>query len=161
MREKAKEYFRLGEQYSSTAELLLKTLINNGNSNMGIGNNEEEAQTNMDRSAPLSDMYLFIPTIFVCLQSAELYIKGLLLLNGETFEWSHGTESLLSKLKNSYGETSETYSKIKDFCDNQISIINNYKRANKIESSKDLYMSLRYPEIRVSTINGKENKLVF
>ena len=155
--DQTRQYFRLGEQYTETAKILLETLINNGNSNAGFGDSEEEAMQDMERNAAKSDMYLFIPTIFACLQSTELYIKGLLLLSGETFEWQHGTEQLLEKLKFSYGESSDIYSTFSSFCKNQIGIIESFKQRNRITKSKDLYMSLRYPEILLSTNKGKEN----
>ena len=154
---RAWEFFRLGEQYTATAKLLLDTLINSGNSNAGFGKTEEEAMQDMEHNVVKSDMYLFIPTIFACLQSTELYIKGLLLLNGATFEWKHGTEQLLDNLKISYGENSDIYSIFSSFCENQIDIIKSYRQTNRITESKDLYMSLRYPEILLSTNDGKEN----
>lgn len=153
--EQARHYFRLGEQYTETAKILLETLISNGNSNAGFGSSEEEAMQDMERNVAKSDMYLFIPTIFACLQSTELYVKGLLLLNGATFEWKHGTEQLLDKLKISYGKNSDIYLTFSSFCKNQIGIIDSFKQRNRITESKDLYMSLRYPEISLST--GKEN----
>jgi HEPN domain-containing protein len=155
--EQARHYFRLGEQYTETAKILLETLISNGNSNAGFGNSEEDAMQDMERNAARSDMYLFIPTIFACLQSTELYIKGLLLLGGATFEWKHGTERLLDTLKITYGEKSDIYSSFSSFCKKQIGIIESYKQRNRITESKDLYMSLRYPEILLSADNGKEN----
>ena len=155
--EQARHYFQLGEQYTETAKILLETLISNGNSNAGFGNSKEEAMQDMKRNVAKSDMYLFIPTIFACLQSAELYIKGLLLLSGATFERKHGTEWLLDNLKISYGENSDVYSTFSSFCKNQIGIIESYKQRNRITESKDLYMSLRYPEILLSTDNRKEN----
>ena len=79
---RAWKFFRLGEQYAATAKLLLETLINNGNSNAGFGKTEEEALQDMERNASKSDMYLFVPAIFNCLQSTELFVKGLLLLVG-------------------------------------------------------------------------------
>lgn len=159
-KEQAIHYFRLGEQYTETAKLLLETLIKNGNSNAGFGDTQEEAMQDMERNVAESDMSLFIPAIFTCLQSTELYIKGLLLLNGEVFERKHGTEQLLTKLSSSYGENSEVYLTIKAFCENQIAIIENYRQTNRITQSKDLYMSLRYPEILLSTNNGKENVII-
>ena len=154
---RAKEFFRLGEEYTETALLLLDTLINNGNSNAGFGKSTEEALQNMERNASKSDMYLFIPAIFACLQSTELYIKGLLVLIGKSFEWGHSTEQLLNNLMISYGETSAVFLALKNFCENQIGIIENYRKTNRITESKDLYMSLRYPEIRLSTEKGKAN----
>ena len=52
----AKQYFLLGEQYSETANLLLEFLINNGNSNGGIGSTEEEAYQQMNENASKSDI---------------------------------------------------------------------------------------------------------
>lgn len=95
----AKQYFRLGEQYAEAAKLLLETLISSGNSNAGIGKNFEEAQQEMEKNASRSDLYLFIPAVFDCLQSTELFIKGLLLLADKNFEHIHGVEGLLGDLK--------------------------------------------------------------
>lgn len=83
---RAKRFFRLGEQYVETAKLLLNTLINNGNSNAGFGKTLEEAQREMEMNASKSDLYLFVPAIFNCLQSTELLTKGLLLLVGKTIQ---------------------------------------------------------------------------
>ena len=77
--ERAKQFFLLGEQYSETAQLLLDILIHNGNSNCGIGSTMEESVLEMEKNSLKSDLYLFIPAIFNCLQSTELFIKGLLL----------------------------------------------------------------------------------
>lgn len=151
----AKEFFRLGEQYAETAKLLLDTLINNGNSNAGIGITFEEAYQKMERNASKSDMYLFIPAIFNCLQSTELIIKGLLLLVGENFERNHGVEKLLDVLKGSYKKDSDVFVALKSFYDIQIDIIQKYKQANGLTNTYDLYMSLRYPEI---TLRLQENE---
>lgn len=59
---------------------MLNTLINNGNSNAGFGKTPEEAQQEMEKNVSKSDLYLFIPAIFNCLQGTELLIKGLVLL---------------------------------------------------------------------------------
>lgn len=155
-KERAYCFFRLGEQYTETAKLLLDTLINNGNSNAGVGNTEEEALREKERNVVKSDLYLFIPAIFNCLQSTELFIKGLLLLAGKTFELSHGAETLIEKLGETYQKNSDTYLAIKTFYGNQINIIQEFKEANKLDSSKDLYMSLRYPEIKAWSKGRKE-----
>ena len=153
---RAKEFFRLGEQYTETAKLLLETLISNGNSNAGVGNTVEEALQEMERNSAKSDLYLFIPAIFNCLQSTELFIKGLLILDGKEFEWKHGVEDLLVKLKDSYAESSEVYQKLHSFYKDQIGIIELFKQANGIHTSFDLYMSLRYPEISLYSKKGKK-----
>ena len=151
----AKEYFRLGEQYLETAKLILETLINNGNSNAGIGRTEEEALQDMEKNSTKSDLYLFVPAIFNCLQSTELLVKGLLILDGKPCERQHGVEALLDKLKESYAENSGVYQKLSFFYDSQIGIIEKFKQANGINNSYDLYMSLRYPEI---TLQPEEDK---
>lgn len=153
----AKQYFRLGEQYAEAAKLLLEMLISSGNSNAGIGKNFEEAQQEMERNASRSDLYLFIPAVFDCLQSTELFIKGLLLLANKNFEHTHGVEKLWGKFKNCYDEDSEIYQKISSFYESQIGIIEKYKQVNGIDTSYDLYMSLRYPEIALKREAGKKN----
>lgn len=145
--ERAKRYFRLGEQYAESAKRLFETLIFSGNSNAGIGKNYEEAQYEMEQNASRSDLYLFIPAVFDCLQSTELFIKGLLLLANENFEHIHGVEGLLGNLKECYGEDSDVYQRTTSFYESQIGIIEKYKQVNTINTSFDLYMSLRYPEI--------------
>lgn len=153
---RAKEYFRLGEQYAETAQLLLITLISNGNSNVGIGKTAEEALQDMENNSAKSDLYLFVPAIFNCLQSTELLVKGLLILNGKPCERQHGVEALLVKLKESYAEGSEVYQKFSFFYDSQIGIIEKFKQVNGINNSYDLYMSLRYPEITLQPKEGKK-----
>lgn len=64
MRERAIRYFRLGEQYSETAKLLLEILISNKNSNAGMGKTAEEAECEAEINALKSDLYLFIPALF-------------------------------------------------------------------------------------------------
>lgn len=155
--EQAKQYFRLGEQYAEAAILLLKTIISSGNSNAGIGKSFEEAQQKMERNASKSDLYLFIPAIFDCLQSTELFVKGLLLLADKNFEYIHGVENPLVVLKDCYGEDSDIYQKISSFYESQIGIIEKYKQVNEVCTSHDLYMSLRYPEIILKSENGKKN----
>ncbi len=152
---RAKRFFRLGEQYVETAKLLLNTLINNGNSNVGFGKTLEEAQREMEMNASKSDLYLFVPAIFNCLQSTELLTKGLLLLVGKTIQRSHGVEELLKDIAMSYKEDSEVYQALIEFYEYQIGIIETYKQTNGIENSYDLYMSLRYPEI---TLKPKEDE---
>lgn len=151
MKERAICYFRLGEQYFETAKLLLETLINNKNSNAGIGNTAEEAQCEMEHNALKSDLYLFIPAVFNCLQSTELFVKGLLLLNGKTFEKKHSVEELLEFLMGFYGVNSELYYSLRTYYDNQIDIIKNFMKTNHLTNSHDLYMSLRYPEITLKS----------
>jgi len=154
---KAERFFKLGDQYGETANLLLETLINNGNSNAGIGKTAEEAQKNMEKTALKSDLYLFIPAIFNCLQTTELFTKGLLLLNDKTFQKTHSIEKLLEEIAISYGETSEINQALRDFYECQINIIEKYKQTNGLINSHDLYMSLRYPEITIK-IKGEEKK---
>lgn len=153
----AKQYFRLGEQYAEAAKLLLETLISSGNSNAGIGKNFEEAQQKMEENASRSDLYLFIPAVFDCLQSIELFIKGLMLLADKKFKHRHGAEELLGDLKDCYGEVSDVYKKISSFYESQIGIIEKYKQVNEISTSYDLYRSLRYPEIVLEPEKGKKN----
>ena len=154
---KAERFFKLGDQYGETANLLLETLINNGNSNAGIGKTAEEAQKNMEKTALKSDLYLFIPAIFNCLQTTELFTKGLLLLNDKTFQKTHSIEKLLEEIAISYGETSEINQALRDFYECQINIIEKYKQTNGLINSHDLYMSFRYPEITIK-IKGEEKK---
>lgn len=151
MKERAIRYFRLGEQYFETAKLLLETLINNKNSNAGMGNTPEEAQCEMELNASKSDLYLFIPAAFNCLQSTELFVKGLLLLNGKKFEKKHSVENLLEFLMDLYGVNSEVYDSMKTFYSNQIDIIKSFMHTNRLANSHDLYMSLRYPEITLKS----------
>lgn len=154
--EQAKQYFKLGEQYAEAAKLLLETLISSGNSNAGIGKNFEEAQREMERNASRSDLYLFIPGVFDYLQSTELFIKGLLLLADKNFEHIHGVEGLLDDLKDCYSGDSDIYQKLSSFYESQIRIIEKYKQVNGINTSYDLYMSLRYPEINLKPEKGKK-----
>ena len=79
-KERAKTYFRLGEQYTAVAELMLNALVNGGNSNAGFGKTADEAEAEMMENSSKSDLYLIVPAFFCCLQSTELYIYGLLLL---------------------------------------------------------------------------------
>ena len=160
MKECAMRYFRLGEQYNEAAKLLLETLINNKNSNTGIGNTPEEAQCEMEINAVKSDLYLFIPAAFICLQSTELFTKGLLLLNGKTFERKHSVEDLLGFLLDIYGVNSELYDSLKAFYDNQIDIIKSFMKTNHLINSHDLYMSLRYPEITLKLSKDRRDLVI-
>ena len=146
MKKRAKRYFLLGDQYFETAKLLLETLINNGNSNAGIGKTEEEAYKQMVENVSKSDLYLFVPAIFNCLQSTELFIKGLLLLNNIEINDTHDVQKLLEKIKNSYTENSAVFKEFKRMYYSQENILKEFKKDNNITNSRDLYMSLRYPE---------------
>ena len=159
-KERAFRFFRLAEQYAETAKLLLDTLMRNGNSNAGIGKTAEEALLKMEKNAVKSDLYLFVPAIFNCLQSTELFIKGLLRLAGKDFELKHGVETLIEELGKAYQDNSEAYLAIRTFYINQIGIIEQYKQSNNLKTSKDLYMSLRYPEISIWHNNMKHEILV-
>jgi len=160
MKARANSFFILADQYSETAKLLLETLIDNGNSNVGIGNSYEEAYKKMNQNVKKSDLFLFIPAIFNCLQSTELFIKGLLILKDIEFEKIHDAEKLLSIISNEYGSESEVSNALNSFYKEQISIIAKYKELNKIESSHDLYMSLRYPEIYIKSKDNKNKEKV-
>lgn len=153
---RAKQYFVLGEQYLETAKLLLETLISNGNSNAGVRITLEEACEEMEKNSSKSDLYLFIPAVFNCLQSTELFIKGLLLFNNKSFQKEHGIEKLLESLKSIYGENSDIYSNLETFYEHQIEIIKDYKQKNGINNTHDLYMSLRYPEITLTSTGNKK-----
>ena len=152
MIDRAIHYFRLGEQYSETAKLLLGTLINNGNSNAGIGNSQEEAYNEMNQNASKSDLYLFVPAIFNCLQSTELFLKGLLLLNNIDIDETHETQKLLDKIKSKYCDESVIYTAFKNIYFSQEKILKEYRKINNITNARELYMSLRYPE----SITGKQ-----
>lgn len=146
-KKRAKQYFLLGDQYSEAANLLLEFLINNGNSNGGIGSTEEEeAYQQMIENASKSDMYLFVPAIFNILQSTELFAKGLLLLNNIEIDETHDIEKLLKKLQNKYDNKPEIYTAFYNIYFSQQNILKEYRNKNGITNTNDLYASLRYPE---------------
>lgn len=144
--DRAKQYFLLGDQYFTTAKLLLVTLINNGNSNAGIGNTEEEAYKQMIENVSKSDLYLFIPAIFNCLQCTELFIKGILLLNGIEIDNEHEVQKSLENIKQLYSKDSLIYKEFKNMYYSQEDILKQFKKDNNITNSHDLYIALRYPE---------------
>ncbi|MBQ8804327.1 MAG: HEPN domain-containing protein [Tyzzerella sp.] len=146
MKERALRFFRLAEQYSEAALLLLDTLFDNGNSNAGIGKTMEEAYIQMEKNSIKSDLYLFIPALFNCLQSTELFLKGILLLNETEFDNKHEVQKLLEKLKVIYGDNSSIYKEFYGVYSFQTNIIKQYKKDNEITNTHDLYISLRYPE---------------
>ncbi len=146
MKNRAKSYFILADQYLETARLLLNVLINNGNSNCGIGSSEVEAEENMKNNVLNSDLTLFIPTIFNCYQGTELFIKGLLLLNDIEFIATHEVSELIIQIKQLYGEKSLIYKEINEFYKYQVEIIEKFKKTNSITATRELYEALRYPE---------------
>lgn len=152
MKSRAKSYFVLADQYLETASLLLNVLINNGNSNCGIGLSEVEAEENMKNNVLNSDLTLFIPTIFNCYQSTELFIKGLLLLNSIEIKETHEVSDLIIQIKQLYGDKSLIYKEINKFYKFQVEIIKKFKKTNSITTTQELYEALRYPE------NNKNNK---
>lgn len=152
MKKRAKEYFLLADQYLETAKLTLEVLIENDNSNAGFGTTQEEAEKQMRENVLKSDVTLFIPTVFNAYQSTELFLKGLLLLNGKEITDTHEVSNMITEIKNIYTETSDVYRKINNFYNAQIEIIKNFKKSNNITTNKELYEALRYPE------NIKNNK---
>lgn len=146
MKERAKKYFLLADQYLETAKLTLDVLIENDNSNAGFGVTQEEADRQMSENVLKSDATLFIPTIFNAYQSTELFLKGLLLLNGKEILNTHEVSNMITEIKSEYGKTSDVYKKINNFYNAQIEIIKSFKNTNKITTTKELYESLRYPE---------------
>lgn len=152
MKSRAKSYFVLADKYLETASLLLNVLINNGNSNCGIGLSEAEAEENMKNNVLNSDLTLFIPTIFNCYQSTELFIKGLLLLNSIEIKETHEVSDLITQIKQLYGDKSVIYKEINKFYKFQVEIIKKFKKTNSITTTQELYEALRYPE------NNKNHK---
>lgn len=146
MKSRSKSYFILADQYLETAKLLLNVLINNGNSNCGIGLNKIEAEENMKNNVLNSDLTLLIPTIFNCYQSTELFIKGLLLLNGIEIKETHEVSDLITQIKQLYGDKSLIYKEITKFYKFQVEIIKKFKKTNSITTTQELYEALRYPE---------------
>ena len=136
----------LAEQYGETAKLLLETLCNNGNTTWGIGNTQKEAEEKMQRNASKSDSSLFIPAIFLCLQSTELFIKDILLLNEVEINGKHDMQHAFGELEKLYSPTSLLYKEFKKMYHCQKEIMKQYRDVNHITNSHDLYMSLRYPE---------------
>lgn len=145
-KERARTYFRLGEQYTATAALALNTLITGGNSNAGLGSTAEEAYAQMIANSSQSDLYLFVPAIFCCLQSTELYAKGLLLLNDIEIDDTHEIQNLLDKLQAKYNRKSSIYKTFHKIYYSQQEILKEYRQKNQISNAQDLYISLRYPE---------------
>ena len=145
-KERAKTYFRLGEQYTAVAELTLNALANGGNSNAGFGKTADEAEAEMMENSSKSDLYLFVPAIFCCLQSTELYIKGLLLLNEIEIDDTHEIQKLLEKLQDKYNTNSSIYKAFRKIYYSEQEILKSYRLINKISNAQQLYISLRYPE---------------
>ena len=146
MKKRAWRFFRLADQYSETAQLLLKTMIRSGNSNVAVDSDYQNVLQKAENAAIKSDMYLFIPAIFNCLQSTELFAKGILLLNGEEFKKKHSVEEILKKINEIYTKNHSLYTCLNDFYTQQIKIIENYQKKNDIKDINVLYTSLRYPE---------------
>lgn len=145
-KERAKTYFRLGEQYTAVAELMLNALVNGGNSNAGFGKTADEAEAEMMENSSKSDLYLFVPAIFCCLQSTELYIKGLLLLNEIEIDDTHEIQKLLEKLQDKYNTNSSIYKAFRKIYYSEQEILKSYRLINNISNAQELYISLRYPE---------------
>lgn len=146
IKKRARTYFRLAEQYTATARLSLATLVDSGNSNAGFGRTAAEAETEMIENSAKSDLYLFVPAFFCCLQSTELYIKGLLLLNGEEIDDTHEIQKLLERLQTKYNTKSSIYKAFRKIYYSEEEILKNYRLKNQISNTHDLYISLRYPE---------------
>lgn len=146
MKQRARTYFILADQYFETSVLLLKTLIKNGNENIGIGKSMEEAERKMLENVLVSDITLFIPTLLNCYQSMELFIKGILLLNNVEIQENHEVSNMIKQLEKIYTRQSDIYKSINSFYKHQIEIIKNFNADNKITTTKDLYEALRYPE---------------
>lgn len=143
---KAKDYFIMADQYLETSKLLLKTMINSGNSTIGFGLSEIEAETNMKNNSVKSDSTLFLPALFNCYQGVELFIKGLLYLNNNEFKNTHEISNMINGLKNVYGEKHNVYISFYNFYKYQLKIIEKFKNSNNITTMKELYEALRYPE---------------
>lgn len=152
MKDRARKYFLLADQYLETSKLLLESLINNDNSNAGFGLTQEEAYEEMRKNVLKSDATLLIPTIFNSYQSLELFLKGLLLLNGIEADNTHEVSDMIAKIKGIYGDKSDIYKKIRALYKEQVDILKNYKKTNNITTIKELYESLRYPEDNSVTI---------
>lgn len=143
---KAKRYFVMADQYYSSAKILLEEMISTGNCTYGFGNTEKNAEKEMLRNSSLSDAKLFLPALFLCYQSVELFIKGVLKLNGKNIEERHEMFNMLDELKQIYESEKQIYKEFYDFYKYQIEILSIYKKENKITTIKELYESLRYPE---------------
>lgn len=146
MKDRSKNYYLLADQYLESTKLLLNTIIENNNTNCGIGNSEKEALKNMEESIVKSDVYLFIPSMFTSLQTVELFIKGLLLFNGREVTYNHEVNSMINELREIYGYNSDLFKAINNFYKNQMEILKIFKKVNNITTIADLYESLRYPE---------------
>ena len=146
--DKAKRYFIMAEQYYSSAKVLLEEMISSSNYTCGFGKTENEAEKEMLRNSSLSDAKLFLPALFLCYQSVELFIKGVLKLNGKNIEERHEMSNMLNELKQIYGNEKQLYKEIRVFYKCQIEILNKYRKENNITTIKELYESLRYPENR-------------
>lgn len=105
----------MADQYLETSKLLLTTMINSGNTNIGLGKSELEAEINMKSNCLKSDSTLFLPALFSCFQSIELFIKGLLILNNIGFQNIHEVSDMIKALKEYYGETNIVYKRFYDF----------------------------------------------
>lgn len=146
MKDRAKKYYLLADQYLEATKLLLNTIIENDNTNCGIGNSEKEALKNMEKYIVKSDVYLFIPSMFTSLQTVELFIKGLLLFNGREVTHKHEVNGMISELRDIYSNNSNIFKSINNFYKNQMEILKRFKKNNSITTTAELYESLRYPE---------------
>ena len=156
MSDRVKSYFLLADQYLETSKLLLETIIENGNSNCGIGKTESEAHKNMIKNVLKSDSILLIPAVFNSYQCMELFLKGILLLNKIEIDDTHEVTEMIEKIKMLYGEKSNIYKKVKAFYKEQMEIIKKFKKTNNITSTKELYESLRYPENNLVDFNKRK-----
>ena len=146
MKNRAKKYYVLANEYLEATKVLLNTIIENENNSCGIGNSEEEALIDLEKNIKKSDAYLLIPAMFDGIQTVELFIKALLLLNGKCVPYNHEVDGMMKQLKELYGEQSEIFRALHDFYKNQIEILKSFKKTNNITNLTDLYEALRYPE---------------
>jgi len=140
-----KKFFSLANQYKVSFDLLLDTMVLNENKSIGTGDTPEEAEINFKNAIIKSDAYLMIPALFTSLQSAELFLKGMLLLNGRNIKTKHEVSYSLDVLKEIYGEKSKEYNCFNKYYKNSIGIIEAFKKSNSITTTNELYLSLRYP----------------
>lgn len=155
---RAKYYIGLAKQFLESSKLLLNTIIENKNINVGAGFSNEQALQDFYKNLLKSDAMLLTPALFLGYHAVELYIKGLLILKDIEIISEHKTECYLDSLKMIYGENSNIYKAIDDFYNNKVEILKSFEELNEINTTKGIYEALRYPETSVKKISQKEIK---
>lgn len=147
--------FFVAEQYIRASKNLIDGMLETGNP-LAILSDNEISDNELIEGLKNSSQSIILPALFCLYQGIELVIKGFVNIK-DNIKIRHDSAALLYKFLIFYPEEKELSALLNKFVHSPIHFINQYKQSNNIETIKEFYNSMRYPEQKNEKVHNYDS----